>query len=396
MGSLQKMDIDLEKKAIAEEIYQRIVALQPAIKSRAEEAKENRKVPQKTIDELQEAGFFLALQPKAYGGYEVDPQDFFRMHLAIAEACMSTAWACGIVAVHAFQIALMDKQAQEDVCKDDIHTRISSSYAPMGKVEGVEGGFKFSGRWGWSSGSDHCTWALLGGVIPGEGYRTFLVPKEDYVIEDTWHSMGLQGTGSNDVVVKDAFVPDYRTHKQMDGFNLTNPGVTEDSATLYRLPWAQLFIRVVSTPAIGACKDALELYKSAAMKKASMDSSKHASDPSALERIAMASNTIDEMETVMMRNFDEMMSITAAGESIPVEKRAKYRYQASLVIEKSMSVIDSLFSMAGGSSVFKGSDIQQRFLDIHTARAHVANSPTNFSRNYGGLHLGADNADFFI
>jgi 3-hydroxy-9,10-secoandrosta-1,3,5(10)-triene-9,17-dione monooxygenase len=390
------MEIDLEKQQAAAEMYQRIVDLQPAIKSRAEEAKQNRKVPPQTIKDLQDAGFFLALQPKAYGGYELDPQDFFKMHLAIAEACMSTAWASGIVAVHAFQIALMDKQAQDDVWQDDVNTRISSSYAPMGKVEVVEGGFKFSGRWGWSSGSDHCTWALLGGVIPGEGYRTFLVPKSDYVIEDTWHSMGLQGTGSNDVVVDNVFVPDYRTHKQMDGFNLTNPGVSDESPVLYRLPWAQLFIRVVSTPAIGACKDALQLYKSTAMKKASMDSSKHSNDPSTLERIAMASNTIDEMETIMMRNFDEMMDYTAKGEEIPIENRAKYRYQASLVIEKSMSVIDSLFSMAGGSSVFAGSDIQQRFLDIHTARAHVANNPTNFSRNLGGLHLGSENADFFI
>ncbi len=390
------MEIDLEKQQAAADMYQRIVDLQPAIKARSEEAKLNRKVPQQTINDLQDAGFFLALQPKAYGGYELDPQDFFKMHLAIAEACMSTAWATGIVAVHAFQIALMDKQAQDDVWQDNINTRISSSYAPMGKVEVVEGGFMFSGRWGWSSGSDHCTWALLGGVIPGEGYRTFLVPKSDYVIEDTWHSMGLQGTGSNDVVVDNVFVPDYRTHKQMDGFNLTNPGVNDTSPTLYRLPWAQLFIRVVSTPAIGACKDALQLYKSTTMKKASMDSSKHSNDPSTLERIAMASNTIDEMETIMMRNFDEMMDFTATGKEIPIENRAKYRYQASLVIEKSMSVIDSLFSMAGGSSVFAGSDIQQRFLDIHTARAHVANNPTNFSRNLGGLHLGSENADFFI
>jgi 3-hydroxy-9,10-secoandrosta-1,3,5(10)-triene-9,17-dione monooxygenase len=309
---------------------------------------------------------------------------------------MSTAWASGIVAVHAFQLALMDTRAQDDVWQNNIHTRVSSSYAPMGKVEVVDGGFKFSGRWGWSSGSDHCEWALLGGVIPGEGYRTFLVPKEDYVIEDTWHSMGLQGTGSNDVVVKDAFVPDYRTHKQMDGFNLTNPGITAESAPLYSIPWAQVFVRVVSTPAIGACKDALNLYKATSQKKASMDSSKHSNDPSTLERISAAENIIDEMETIMMRNFDEMMLHVESDTPLAVDKRAKYRYQASLVIDKSMELIDSLFSMAGGSSVFAGSDIQQRFLDIHTARAHVANNPTNFSRNLGGIHLGLDNADFFI
>lgn len=127
-----------------------------------------------------------------------------------------------------------------------------------------------------------------------------------------------------------------------------------------------------------------------------MGVSKHSNDPSVLERIAQAETIIDEMEVLLFRNFDEMLGQIDKGESIPLIQRAKYRYQASLVIEKSLEVIDSLFSAAGGRSVFSGSDIQQLFLDLHTARAHVANNPTNFARNLGGLHLGVDNGDFFI
>lgn len=388
--------VQINKVQISAEMLKAIIDLQADLKARAPEAKSLRKVPEASVQALQDIGFFRALQPAAYGGYELDPQDFFKLHLAIAEGCMSTAWACGIVAVHAFQIALMDKQAQEDVWGKDIHTRVSSSYAPMGKVERVEGGFKFSGRWGWSSGSDHCTWALLGGIVAGEGYRTFLVPKSDYKIIDTWHSMGLQGTGSNDIVVESAFVPDYRTHKQLDGFHLTNPGIDSHSPYLFSLPWAQIFVRVVSTPAIGACKNALSLYKEIVSKKLSMDASKHASDPQTLEKITSAQNIINEMETVMMHNFDEMLSCVKQNQAISIEKRALYRYQASIVIDKSIALIDSLFSMAGGSSIFIGSDIQQRFLDIHTARAHVANNPTTFARNYGAIQLGLENADFFI
>ncbi len=388
---------NLDAKGVqARDMLARVVALQPGFRARAEQARAERRVPVENIRELQEAGFFLALQPIEFGGYELDPQDFFRMQSAIAEACMSTAWAGGIVAVHAFQLALMDRRAQEDVWGDDVHTRVSSSYAPLGRVEVVEGGFRLSGRWGWSSGCDHCNWVLLGAIVPGEGYRTFLLPRADYRVEDTWHSMGLQGTGSNDIVVEDAFVPDYRTHKQMDGFTGDNPGITDDSAALYRLPWAQTFIRVVSTPAIGAARDGLRLYRELVLGKASGDPTKLAGDASVAERLAAADNSLDEMEAVLYRNFDEMMDLARAGEAISLEKRARYRYQASLVIEKCMAVIDSLFSSAGGGSVFAGSDIQQRFLDIHTARAHVANNPTAFSRNLGGLLLGADNQDLFI
>ena len=381
---------------VGAEILQKVIALQPLFRENADQARRERKLPTANVEALQEAGFFLALQPAEWGGHELSPQEFFRMQMAIAEACMSTAWASGIVAVHAFQIALMDRRAQQDVWGDDIHTRVSSSYAPMGKVEPVDGGFRFSGRWGWSSGCDHCTWALLGGLLPDGTYRTFLVPREDYVIEDTWHSMGLQGTGSNDIVVEDVFVPDYRTHKQSDGFQGTNPGVNEQSPALYHLPWAQLFIRVVSTPAIGAALDALSLYQQLVAGKASGDITKLAGDLATQARVAHASNAIAEMTAVMFGNFDAMLNSLDAGEPISLESRILYRYQASLVIDKCIAVVDELFSSAGGSSVFSGSAIQQRFLDIHTARAHVANNPTSFARNLGAVSLGAENKDFFV
>jgi 3-hydroxy-9,10-secoandrosta-1,3,5(10)-triene-9,17-dione monooxygenase len=393
------LTLDTEALRVADEgaaMLQRVQSLQSLLRANADRARSERRVPVENIQALQKAGFFLALQPARWGGYELDPQDFFRMQMAIAECCMSTAWASGIVAVHAFQVALMDRRAQQDVWAEDIHTRISSSYAPMGKVEPVTGGFRFSGRWGWSSGCDHCTWALLGGILPDGTYRTFLVPQNDYRIEDTWYSMGLQGTGSNDIVVEDAFVPDYRTHKQSDGFEGTNPGVDQSSAPLYHLPWAQLFIRVVSTPAIGAARDALSLYTALVKGRASGDATKLAQDPATQMRIAAARNSLEEMTTVLLTNFDAMMAAVRAGGRTALADRILYRYQASLVIEKCMDVVDSLFSSAGGSSVFHGSPIQQRFLDIHTARAHVANNPTAFARNLGAVALGAANTDFFV
>jgi 3-hydroxy-9,10-secoandrosta-1,3,5(10)-triene-9,17-dione monooxygenase len=386
----------LQEQSPAQTMMDQIIAMQPRLRERAGETRTDRKVAQATVDELQDMGFFLSLQPKQYGGLELTPQEFFATQMAIAEGCMSSAWACGIIAVHSFQIALMDDRAQQDVWGKDVNTRVSSSYAPMGKVEPVEGGFKFSGRWGWSSGCDHCSWVLLGGIIAGEGYRTFLIPKEDYTIEDTWQSMGLQGTGSNDIIVNDVFVPDYRTHKQMDGFLIQNPGKAVNPQPLFQLPWAQIFARTVSTPAIGACKEALRLYKQGALNKQSNDPTKLAGDTATQERIARAQHEIDGMEALLFRNFDRMMDLVNAGEEVPLDDRIHYRYQASLVIEKSIEIVDLLFEVAGGGSVFLGSEIQQRFLDIHTARAHVANNPVSFARNLGAVALGTENKDMFV
>src|SRR5262249_38516935 len=177
------------------------------------------------------------------------------VQMTIAAACPSSAWVLGVVAVHGWQLALFPPQAQEDVWGRDREALISSSNAPTGKVIRVEGGFRISGRWSFSSGCDHCHWVFLGGfapTAPGEkpDMRTFLLPRSDYRIDDNWHVAGLKGTGSKDIVVEDAFVPEHRTHRLIDGYLLKSPGHALNPAPLYRLPFGQIFVRSVSTSAI--------------------------------------------------------------------------------------------------------------------------------------------------
>lgn len=364
----------------------------------ADQSRKDREIAKEAIEAIRQTGYFRSFLPKKYGGLEVTPQEFFKASVDIAERDMGTAWASGIIAVHAYQLSVMDPKAADDVYKTGPDTFVSSSYNPAGaKVETVDGGFKLSGRWGWSSGSGHCDWVLLGGLIFDQGkenihYRTFLVPKPGYEIEDTWHAMGLQATGSNDIVIDEpVFVPEYRTHHQMDGFNCKH---SQDNP-MYDIPWAQMFVRVVCTPSIGAAKHALKLFIENATAS-STDPTRLAGDPDVTRRIAEAANLIDETEAIMYRNFDEMMAKVEAGEEIPMMDRIKYRYQASLVIERMMEAVDLLFNVAGGRSVFNGAPIQDIWHDVHIGRAHVANSPVSFARNFGAVQLGADSTDVFV
>ena len=361
------------------------------ISSKSDEQRAAREMSKEVVDALKECGFFTMLLPKQWGGLERRPQEFFAEQVRIAEADMSTAWAGGIIAVHAFQLALMSEEAQREVYENDPNTLISSSYNPVGaRAEMCEGGFMLHGRWGWSSGSGHCTWALLGGVIPGDGYRTFLVPRSEYEIEDTWNVMGLQGTGSNDVVIPEPiFVPEHRTHKQMDGFNCVN----EQENPMYDLSWAQTFVRVVNSAAIGALKKAVKVFVESKQGNSTTDMTKFAGDVETQERLAKVLNTIAELEAVMYHNFDKM---EAANWKPSLEERIMYRYQASLVIDKAIEAIDTLFDVAGGRSVFNGHPLQQLWHDIHIARCHVANNPTAFARNLGSVTLGMENQDVFI
>ncbi|MBT8149786.1 MAG: flavin-dependent monooxygenase, partial [Gammaproteobacteria bacterium] len=138
------------------------------VAANADANRETRQVAKESVQALKDCGFYRMMLPKQWGGLEHTPQAFFADQIALAEADMSTAWISGIIAVHAFQLAVMDEAAARDVYGDDPNTLVSSSYNPVGaKVAISDDGFMLSGRWGWSSGSEHCSWALLGGIVHG-------------------------------------------------------------------------------------------------------------------------------------------------------------------------------------------------------------------------------------
>lgn len=398
------MELATTSKAIsADELIQRARALIPALAERAAAAEAARKVPAESVAEMEQAGLFRVLQPKRYGGYELPPRVFYEIQMALAQGCMSTAWIYGVIAVHNWQLALFDPQAQEDVWGADTNVRIASSYMPVGKVTPVEGGFRFSGRWGFSSGCEHCDWVFLGGLVPpaapGEApeYRTFLLPKSDYRIVHNWEVMGLKGTGSHDILVEDVFVPEHRTHKSSDGFTGQSPGLAVNSAPLYRLPFGQIFTRAVSTACIGALEGALASYKAYAANRVSANSgAKTVEDPSAQAAYARAASAVDHLKLTLFRNFDALMAYAERGENAPIEERARYRFQAAEVAEICAWHVSKLLQVSGGHGVYLSNPLVRFFLDIHTARCHFANNADLMGRNFGGVSFGLDNKDNFI
>ncbi|ORB33254.1 monooxygenase, partial [Mycolicibacterium porcinum] len=188
--------------------------LLPLLRERAQETEDLRKLPDANVKALEDIGFFKLLQPEQWGGLQCDPTIYCEAVRRLASACGSTGWVAGVLAVHNWHLALFDQQAQEDVWGDDPSVRVSSSYAPMGAGHAVDGGYLVSGSWQWSSGSAHATWAFLGGPVIKDGrpvdFGSFLIPISDYKIDDVWNVVGLRGTGSDTVVVKDAFVPKHR------------------------------------------------------------------------------------------------------------------------------------------------------------------------------------------
>lgn len=399
------MSAVLERQNIdAEELLERTKALGPKLKARHDVGMETRSLAKETIAEMKEAGLFRVLQPARWGGYEMHPNAFFDIEIELGKSCPSTAWVYGVVAVHAWQLALFSERAQQDVWGDDDSVLISSSYMPVGKVEHVEGGFMLSGRWGFSSGSDHCDWAFLGGFVPPkeEGQRpdmrTFLVPKGDYTLEDTWFTSGLQATGSKDVVIDEpVFVPDYRTHRFSDGFKLESPGNKVNESALYRVPFGQLFVRSVSTSSIGMLEGAIEEFvETQKARVARGDGRKVTSDPSLQKALADAQATARDLRLVLAKNFDELMEYAERGEFIPVELRVAFRYDSARVVEKCRNAMMNLFAVAGGGAIFSSHPLQRYTQALLAAGQHHANNAEKPAMNYGCVTLGMKTTDFFL
>ena len=378
-------------------------ALVPVLATRRAFAAEIRQVPQETIADLTNGGFFRMLQPKQWGGQELTPNTFFDVQRILARGCASTAWVMSVLAVHGWQLALFPEQAQRDVWQQDRDARIASSYAPTGTIEKVDGGYRLAGRWSFSSGCDHSSWLFLGGRIPADAnhptaqMRTFLVPRCDWQIEDNWHVVGLEATGSKDILVEDAFVPEHRTHKFSDGFNGRSPGLALHPNTLYRLPFGQLFVRSVSSSVIGVLEAALDAYIRVARGKiAASNKERVALDPVSQMVCAQARATLDEVILVLRRSFDEMLALLDAGEEIPLERRVQFRYESARAVDKCTDAVDALFTASGGRSLFRTSEMQRCFQDAHGIRAHFANKPEGPGRNLGGVLLGVQNTDLFL
>jgi 3-hydroxy-9,10-secoandrosta-1,3,5(10)-triene-9,17-dione monooxygenase len=373
----------------------RVRVLLPVLRERAAPAEQLRRLPDETFADFQRAGLFRALQPKRYGGYELDPGTLYQAVTEVGAVCGSSGWILGVLGVHNWHVAILPPQAQQDVWGADDSVQLSTSLAPTGTVERAPGGFRIKGRWSFSSGCDHCGWAVLGGAAPpaspGEppDPRVFLVPRGDYRIDDNWRVVGLCATGSKDIVVEDAFVPEYRTHSYRDAFALNHPGAAVNEAPLYRLPFGLVFSYGIVAPAIGAAQGALTAFREQAVKRINFrDGSRAVEDPFVQYRLAEAAAEIDAARERMLANFATMMRRARAGEEIPLADRARYRWDSGKAIDRSIRAVDLLFETSGGHALVLDNPIQRAWRDVHAMRAHAGNNPERASFIFARSELG--------
>jgi 3-hydroxy-9,10-secoandrosta-1,3,5(10)-triene-9,17-dione monooxygenase len=381
----------------AEVLIARARALVPHIAASAAGARQARRVSESVIARIDEAGLFRILQPARWGGYEMKPETYYDVLITLAEGDMSVGWVYGVLGVHPWLMGLLDERAVRDVWGEDDSVRLCSSLMPVGKAEKVDGGFRLSGHWRFSSGCHFAQWALLGGAVQGGAggapdIRLFMVPLADYRIVDAWRVSGLCATGSDDILLDEVFVPEYRTRRMIDNFQCAGPGQTLNRSPLYRIPFGQIFFRGVSSPAIGALQAMLEALVGYAGAR-SGPGGKSIDDPVTQQICAEVTAAIDEMKLVLRRNMAVLWDFGERGEVPPLPLRQQYKFQSATVAHRCAELATRLMRSTGAAGIYDEQPFGKALADINAARQHIANQLEMVGRNFGASILGGKPAN---
>jgi 3-hydroxy-9,10-secoandrosta-1,3,5(10)-triene-9,17-dione monooxygenase len=350
----------------------------PRLRERAAQAEAARELPPETMKELHESGIMRALQPKRWGGMELDYITYFDVVMELARGCASTAWNVSQVLMHHYLLAMFEPQIQEEIWGADREAIIATGIAfPQGQAVRSEGGYVVGGRWNFSSVVNLSDWNMLAALVrDGDrvvDHRFFLLHKSQYEIVDDWQVLGMRATRSMTVTAKDVFVPDYRTLSAYDirgggGF----PGARVNAHPVFRVPVLTLGGHGVVACAIGNARAALEHTIASVKERSTNYSGAKMRDFQTVQlRIGSAGALIDTACLMMRADCIEGQETANCGLVPEIETKLRYKRNAAFATRLCNEAVDSLHAMAGANGIYQVFPLERIFREAHALSGHV-------------------------
>ena len=372
--------------------------LLPALRARREETRGNRTVLPDIREMVRESGVARILQPPAYGGAGGPLRDVVDAVSEVGAACGSTGWAVVQYVVHPFMVAQWPREAQDEVWGDDPKNLVAGILIQsLGRYERVRGGYRASGRWPFVTGVDTCDWCIVSGYEEGragqhESHLHFLIRREEIEILDTWHALGLRGSGTNDVRLQEFFVPAHRALSMEVLRGGESPGGHWRETPLYLLPSYPIFGCGISSGAVGIALELVAEYNEIARKKGSIMAEKGvATFASQHIRFAEAKAAVDCARQLLRFAGDEISAIVREEGRVPnLEERARCRALATYAGNTAMDAARAVWDLSGAASVYSKSSLGNLYTDMMVANQHFTqNKDVNYT-TYGRMLYGLD------
>ncbi|HEY1840990.1 MAG TPA: acyl-CoA dehydrogenase family protein [Mycobacterium sp.] len=364
---------------------------------RAGEAEKSRRLPQATIDDYRNSGLARLLLPKRYGGAQAEFPEILEVVRRMAHGCTSSAWTLGFYTLHNWMLALFGEQAQDEVFTDG-PVLCPAPLAPTGRAAPVDGGVRLTGRWSWATGVMDAEWVMVGAICgPDDAPYPVLVllPAKDIHVEDVWHTAGMCATGSNDVVVDDAWVPEHRLVAVTDIYAGTAPGAALHDAALYRWPMVPALALTAAMPALGSAELVADLFARRLSERLLAYSGAAQKDqPTAHMRLGDARVRLRAMRSLTQAAAEDIQARVGSGQHIGRKVRSGVRVAAAHVVHESRAVIADLLEASGASSQFLGHPLQRAKRDVDVISGHVVFDYDGSRELAGALEIGTKVSPF--
>jgi 3-hydroxy-9,10-secoandrosta-1,3,5(10)-triene-9,17-dione monooxygenase len=363
------------------EAMRRAREIVPILRERAQAAEDARMLVRETEQLLHETGLFRFLQPKAFGGMELDFVAIVDIPAELARGCASTAWSVSNVACHHWILGYYEPEAQHEVWDANPDALIASSIAlAAGRGRRAPGGFIVNGRWPFSSAVDNSDWNMLAVTVYDDDgktpidWRLCLVPKADYAIFDTWYAMGMAATGSKDVAVEELFVPEHRALAltRCRG-GLEHPGAALNSGPLFRVPFVAAAAHPLAPAALGAAEGAYELFLASMAKRVGTYTGARVADFQAVQiKVARARCLIDSARHLVRQSALALQAAAERNEVPDLETKLRFRAQGALAVSQAREAVETLWSSYGAQGLYTRDPLQRHLRDVLAINQHFS------------------------
>lgn len=373
-----------------EELVDRARALAPEIARKAYETEQARRPLDEIIKALDDAGLFNFLVPKRWGGPELGLDTQLEVIETISSACQSTGWITAFYIGHHQFACRFSEKAQAEMFADGPRCLLPATTAAMMTAKTVSGGWEISGRAPWGSGIMHAEWLLVG-ADTDEGRRVFVLPAKDASYQDTWHMAGMAGTGSNDIILENVFVPEHRA-EFLDAYSAGDTeGCRIHANPLYSMTLMPFIYCEVVGIFTGGLMGAQAFFEETVKKRVTTFSGQ-ATKERPHNHIQLGQSLADvlatrELARSLVRRTNAHL---ASGAGFTMDDRLELKALMGFVVENCRRSVNDMLNRSGANAFKADAPLQRFFRDINMIATHAFWDTEVANEQLGRLHVGLE------
>jgi alkylation response protein AidB-like acyl-CoA dehydrogenase len=379
-------------KPSAEEIRTRIAEIAPTLARNVRACVEARSVVPQSMQAMVEAGLLRICQPARVGGYELSLRVQYDTVAALSEICPASGWIVMVMGAHHFCLGAWPERAQEEVFASANEGLVSGTLAWQGKARTVDGGYRVDGRWQFCSGVDRSNWVILGcadAETDGPGVHV-VVPRDQISVDDTWHVLGMEGTGSKDVLARDLFVPKHMTIGTRELMKGSSPHTLNHATSLYRVSADSMLSGSVPAAVLGSARFALEKFvERTKERRAIVTGARKAEHGPTQLRLAESMAELQCAELLIHDYAELMAQVAQSGQgATDMGYRARVKWQAAYAAELCRRAVSRLYAGSGAHAVYNSAPLQAAFRNVNVGAQHASIDFDTSGELYGRMRLG--------